>query len=125
MVLIRVFFLFSIQCTYFHLASQMALLGFIYPSTLCRAGIRTNISRICTSKMDLNSGPHNRLSHCNRGHKGRFSYEPFWVPEKAELVNEVGPDEFRLRANSRDDDHPPLLVERVKIAPCSNGLHHV
>ena len=42
-----------------------------------------------------------------------FKYLPFGIFEETKFVDEVGPDELRLRADGRDDDHPPLLVDKV------------
>ena len=56
------FLLLPRQCAYFCLAAQMALLGLFLPP-YAAAGIRTHVSRTCTTLWDLNSGPLYRLSY--------------------------------------------------------------
>lgn len=38
-----------------------------------------------------------------------FKYLPFGIFEETKFVDEVGPDELRLRTHRRDDDHLSLL----------------
>ena len=73
------FLLLPRQCTYFCLASQMALLEFIFIERerekislwkflppYAAARIRTHVSRTCTTLWDLNSGPLYQLSYRDR-----------------------------------------------------------
>ena len=63
----QVFLLLSRQCTYFCLASQMALLGFISYHLMPQLGFKLILVELAPLLWDLNSGTLYRLSYHDCG----------------------------------------------------------